>query len=110
MTQLTTLYAELKELAVSDVKNEQLDNADLEKLNEHADLWYDILVELKREVELQLTDKRREFSAKASELSDEEFMRYKIGYNSWRVKVLRFLVSIESKVRYVKRVRSDYYE
>lgn len=112
MTTLSTLYEELEDATVRDVKGLKVDNAELERLHDNPDIWYDTLVELKREVELQLTDKKREMHHKSIELQDDDeaFWQYQDEYNIWRVKVLRFLTSIESKLRYVKRARKEAYD
>ena len=112
MTNLSALYDDLEDVVVSDVKGSQLSNNDLERLEDNPDAWYDILVELKREVELQLTDKRRELHQKSIQFteSDGDMATYLADYNEWRVKVLRFLASIEKKLRLVKRIRKQAYD
>lgn len=112
MSDLSTLYKDLYDVAVADVKGAKIANADLEDLQGNPDIWYDSLIELKREVELQLADKKRELHQKSIEYSGDQdsFVAYQNDYNIWRVKVLRFLISIESKLRYVKRLRTQAYE
>lgn len=112
MTNLSTLYSKLHDVVVADIKGMKLENHEIDDLYDNPDIWYDTLVELKREVELQLVDKRRELHQKSIEFSGsvEKFEAYQDEYNVWRVKVLRFLASIESKLRFVKRVRKEAYD
>lgn len=86
------------------------DSAELRK-PENIDRWCRALVAIKKEVEVQLANKNAKWVKKQAELAHRgdagraEWLAFKASEIDWRVKAIRFIVSIESHLAAAKELK-----
>lgn len=100
-------YLPFEELVAKDVRNEA-SNAEIETLKDDPKRWLAELNGLKRDVEIQLNaHKARKADKKLEKPSKQEWLEFQAKEANWRLGALRFWVTVESKMLYVKRLK-DY--
>lgn len=111
---------DFEDLVLLDVKGElELDNGDTVVCSsEHTEIlktdirrWLAELNSLKRDVEIQMTAQKARVSERQVEYIEKnntlEWLRYKSKEDTHRIGALRFMASVESKILYVKSLRSN---
>lgn len=75
--------------------------------------WLNELNSLKRDVEVQLAALKARMSQRQAEilrdpeLTKADWLEYKEGEERWRVGAIRFMVSVEERILYVKALRAS---
>lgn len=96
-----------EDIVAKDVRNEA-SNAEIEELKTDKKQWLAVLNSLKRDVELQINaQKVRVAQKKLEKPTKDEWLAFNAKEASWRLGALRFWVTVEDKMMYVKRLRSD---
>lgn len=91
-----------EEAVAKDIRNEA-SNFEIDTLKTDKRRWLMELNSLKRDVELQLTAQKARIASKKLEgLSKDQWLTFKAREATWKVSALRFCVTIEQKMLYVK--------
>lgn len=99
-----------EELVAKDVRGE-CTTSQLATL--HADLrrWLQVLNSLLRDVELQLTAQRARMNKNQADYLEAGdkigWLRYKAEEEEWRIRSVRFMVSVEQKIMEVKGYKAN---
>lgn len=98
--------ATFEELVAKDVRGEA-NEGEKNILKNDISEWLIILNTLKRDVELQLAAQKVRLREKAKEhaLDKDAWHTYKSEEDQWRLRVLRFNVSVERRIQQVKKLR-----
>lgn len=98
--------SEFEDLVTKEVRGEINDG---ERAILKGDLaeWLIILNSLKRDVELQLTAQKARVNQKSKEqlLTKDEYNKFKSDEDQWRLKSIRFMISVENKIMQVKKLK-----
>lgn len=102
------MASNFEELVLKEVRS-NVNTVEWDMLRSDYDEWLIVLNSLKRDVELQLTAQKARISqhSKEKNLSKEEYNTFKSQEDQWRLKSLRFMISVEKKIMQVKKMRKD---
>jgi hypothetical protein len=99
-----------KELVASDVRGESSEE-ELETLKNDTRAWLTELNKLKRDVEVQLVAQKARMTHKQIEFLETgtklEWLKYREVEDKWKVGAVRFMVSVEDRMMFVKALRSE---
>jgi len=101
-----------QEIVLRDVKNKPCTSEEKTILFNNLDLWLFCLRNLRRELELQLTQFKANTKAEVKNMRDnyasqDQIEEYIIEENQWRNNAIKFLTAIERKTLYVKLIISS---
>lgn len=102
---------EFSRLVDKDLKDrESLTDAEVQILHADLDGWIDVLKDFKGEIEIQFTHFKKLETEKHlayidEEITEHQYLRWKVAQLNNRTRATRFLKSIESKLVYVKYER-----
>jgi hypothetical protein len=101
-----------QEIVLRDVKNKPCTSEEKTILLNNLDLWLFCLRNLRRELELQLTQFKANTKAEVKNMRDnyasqDQIEEYIIEENQWRNNAIKFLTAIERKTLYVKLIISS---
>lgn len=96
-----------QEIVLRDVKNRFLTSEERTILVNNLDLWLFCLRNLRKEIELQLTQSKVNVREEVRQMqidsfSSDEIESYIISQSKWRSNAIKFLTAIERKNLYVK--------
>lgn len=96
-----------QEIVLKDVKNKFCSSEEKTILSNNLDLWLFSLRNLRKEIELQLTQFKSNLKAEVREMrdnsaSDDQVEDHIITENQWRNQAIKFLTAVERKTLYVK--------
>lgn len=96
-----------QEIVLKDVKNKFCSSEEKTILSNNLDLWLFSLRNLRKEIELQLTQFKSNLKAEVREMrdnsaSDAQVEDHIITENQWRNQAIKFLTAVERKTLYVK--------
>lgn len=96
-----------QEIVLRDVKNKFLTSEERTILVNNLDLWLFCLRNLRKEIELQLTQSKVNVREEVRQMqidsfSSDEIESYIISQSKWRSNAIKFLTAIERKNLYVK--------
>lgn len=96
-----------QEIVLKDVKNKFCSSEEKTILSNNLDLWLFSLRNLRKEIELQLTQFKSNLKAEIKEMrdnsaSEDQIEDHLITENQWRNQAIKFLTAIERKTLYVK--------
>lgn len=101
---------EFTALVAKDVRNECSDT-EMDKLESDLRGWKNELHHLMRDVDVQLAAQKARMSRKRAELMDPdklgEWLEFKANEDKWRVGAMRFKVSVEDRMLYVKTLMAE---
>ncbi len=108
--------ARFYELVRDDVKGRAGDAAAVLREPTNVQPWYETLIEMKREVELEMTSNkaaletlRAESLASGDEALKRAFFEAKRNYEAWKIGAAKFKNRIENRVTEVKALRHQYH-
>lgn len=101
-----------QEIVLRDVKNKPCTSEEKTILFNNLDLWLFCLRNLRKELELQLTQFKSNTKAEVKNMRDnyasqDQIEQYIIEENQWRNNAIKFLTAIERKTLYVKLIISS---
>lgn len=101
-----------QEIVLRDVKNKPCTSEEKTILFNNLDLWLFCLRNLRKELELQLTQFKANTKAEIKNMRDnyasqDQIEEYIIEENQWRNNAIKFLTAIERKTLYVKLIISS---
>jgi len=101
-----------QEIVLRDVKNKPCTSEEKTILFNNLDLWLFCLRNLRKELELQLTQFKVNTKAETKNMRDnyasqDQIEQYIIEENQWRNNAIKFLTAIERKTLYVKLMISS---
>ena len=96
-----------QEIVLKDVKNKFCSSEEKTILSNNLDLWLFSLRNLRKEIELQLTQFKSNLKAEVREMRDNSASDAQVGdhiitENQWRNQAIKFLTAVERKTLYVK--------
>lgn len=96
-----------QEIVLKDVKNKFCSSEEKTILSNNLDLWLFSLRNLRKEIELQLTQFKSNLKAEVREMrdnsaSEDQIEDHIITENQWRNQAIKFLTAVERKTLYVK--------
>lgn len=102
------MSSSFEDLVTKEVRGE-INDGERAILNGDLSEWLIILNSLKRDVELQLTAQKARMNQKNKEksLTKDEYNKLKSEEDQWRLKSLRFMISVEKKIMQVKKLRKN---
>ena len=104
-----------QDIVLKDVKNKFCSSEEKTILSNNLDLWLFSLRNLRKEIELQLTQFKSNLKAEVKEMrnnyaSDDQIEDHIISENQWRNQAIKFLTAIERKTLYVKLLIHEHQE
>jgi hypothetical protein len=101
-----------QDIVLRDVKNKPCTSEEKTILFNNLDLWLFCLRNLRKELELQLTQFKANTKAEIKNMRDnyasqDQIEEYIIEENQWRNNAIKFLTAIERKTLYVKLIISS---
>lgn len=101
-----------QDIVLRDVKNKPCTSEEKTILFNNLDLWLFCLRNLRKELELQLTQFKANTKAEVKNMRDnyasqDQIEQYIIEENQWRNNAIKFLTAIERKTLYVKLIISS---
>jgi len=101
-----------QDIVLRDVKNKPCTSEEKTILFNNLDLWLFCLRNLRKELELQLTQFKANTKAEIKNMRDnyasqDQIEEYIIKENQWRNNAIKFLTAIERKTLYVKLIISS---
>jgi transcription elongation factor GreA-like protein len=101
-----------QDIVLRDVKNKPFTSEEKTILFNNLDLWLFCLRNLRKELELQLTQFKANTKAEIKNMRDnyasqDQIEEYIIEENQWRNNAIKFLTAIERKTLYVKLIISS---
>lgn len=101
---------EFMELVASDVRGDSSEDS-LRLLKSNTRDWLSVLNKLKRDVEVQLVAQKARMTAKQVECIEGgtklEWLKYKATEEKWRVGAIRFMVSVEERMHFVRALAHE---
>ena len=96
-----------QEIVLKDVKNKFCSSEEKTILSNNLDLWLFSLRNLRKEIELQLTQFKSNLKVEVREMrdnsaSEDQIEDHIITENQWRNQAIKFLTAVERKTLYVK--------
>lgn len=102
-------WTDLKDIVDKELKN-AASQGEIDYLQKNLDDWIDALIVIKKNIELQKSNRAMEMEEKKQNTSNEGFDRksyreYVRSYNQWKTKINFVLTKIEEKLFEVKRLK-----